>query len=282
MKNFLIADAGATKTDWALFLENNRPIVSYRTEGLNPAHMSQREIIGILIKVKEFYKNFEIHHIFFFGAGCATELFCQLISSALSEVFPDANSKVESDITGAGKALFRQGEGIIAILGTGSATALYKDGFLIESIPSLGFILGDEGSGAALGKRLINAVFKKTLPSVLIKKFEIEYKLSLPDLLERIYKHPAPARFIASFTPFLLNNLDNEDVYDMVKKEFFLFFEKNIFPYHRKSEQKIGMVGSIAFYFSQILREVAADNNYEICGIIKEPLSNLIDYYKEK
>ena len=278
MKDFLIADAGTTKTEWAFFYEGKASPIRLKTEGINPAQMSIEQIKKTLLKVKNHFNLDRFDSIYYFGAGCATPLMVEKIRSAYSEIFKYRNINIGSDLKGAAIALLGNNKGLIGILGTGSSTGYFENGELLRQIPSLGFILGDEGSGTALGKRLLNAIYKKQLSKSIIEKFEQEYHLSLSVLIEEVYSKERPGAFIASFSPFLLKNKNDNSIRKMISEEFDCFFKKNVLPYGTEGRE-ISLVGSIAYYYEDLVRESAKSNKIEIKEIIKEPMSALVRYY---
>lgn len=280
MTGILLADAGASKTDWAFIDRETNNVVSFKTQGINPAHLSQKELSERLQRVAKILANNRIKEINFFGAGCASNSLKEKIEESLKDFFVHSIIKVFSDITGAAKAVLGDESGIVCILGTGSASALFKNGEKIKQIPSLGFILGDEGSGVALGKKLLNAIYKGLLNNSVIERFQNEYNLPYSELLEKVYSESTPAPFIASFSPFLLNNLDDPSVYRLVSEEFDHFFNVNIIPFGNLEDYSVGMVGSIAYFFQNVLRDCAKKKNIKIGKIIKEPMGSLIEYYK--
>ena len=282
MKNVLIADAGSTKTDWVFITnENNSPIRFYTT-GINPVQDSPQTISSVVREAFSKVEKEKVEKIFFFGAGCATSQLKDKIREILSEYWNKTQIDVESDLVGAGLALFGDFSGLICILGTGSSTGLFSNGKILRQIPSLGYILGDEGSGVSLGKTLLNSIFKEQLPIDIVNKFKDEYKLTLEELLKAVYISPKPARFIASFTPFLYNNLEIEEIRKIVEFEFEKFFKKNILPYGDVSSCEVGMVGSVAYNFSEIIRESSKRFDINISSIVKAPIPCLEKYYIRK
>ena len=281
MREILIADAGSTKTDWSLLRGSNFTPFRIRTRGINPAHISEEEIVTALQELKNQLPEGDVSKIRFYGAGCASSSLCNKIKTALETVFKTLDVEVNSDLLGAAIALFDAGEGIAAILGTGSATGFYENGEIKERTPSLGFILGDEGSGSALGKRLLNAVFKKQISQDLSLKFFEEYQLGLDELIRKVYLNNHAAAYMASFSPFLLKNLDNEEIYDLVEYEFNSFFVKNIAPYHLGKEINLGMVGSIAYNFEPVIRKTAEKHGIIITKIMKEPMPSLENFFSK-
>jgi len=200
----LIADSGATKTDWRL-ISGKKEICNVKTIGFNPYFIDTEDIINVL--KDNLIPNLSEHivqKIFFYGAGCSTPLKNDIIVKALQNLFKSAEINVEHDILGAARGLFGNSEGIACILGTGSNSCYYNGKTISESLPSFGFIYGDEGSGAQLGKYLVEAYMKHKLPEDLHTKFMEKYKFSLEDILTNTYKNPSPNRFLASFTTFFI------------------------------------------------------------------------------
>lgn len=282
MKNILIADAGSTKTQWSFLTEEAGVKISFLTKGINPAHQNKDLVVSILQEVKERISPNKVDEIYFYGSGCATPLLNRIISSSLSFVFHSEKILVDTDIKGAAIALFGLNDGIACILGTGSASALYSKGNIISQTPSLGYILGDEGGGVALGKHLLNAIFKKQLSNDIINRFQDRFELSLTELIEKVYKEPKPAAFIASFSPFLLENLEEPEIRLIVEKEFENFFIKNLKSYPHRDDLNIGIVGSVAFNYKDTLVSTADKLGYRIHKILKNPMPALEDYYLDK
>lgn len=279
MKNMLIADAGSSKTSWSFINEKTKEVIRFQTIGINPAHDSRETVISVFQEIKNKISPCHVNEIHYYGAGCATPLLNNMVKSSLSYVFNTENITVESDLKGAYIALFGNQDGITCILGTGSASALFSKGEIIDRTPSLGFILGDEGSGVALGKNLLNAVFKKQFSDNVIKKFQERYKLSLSELIEKVYKDPKPAPFIASFSPFLLECIQEKEVQLIVEKEFENFFKKNVQNYQDSRQYNIGFVGSVAFNYKDILLKTAEKFGWQIDKILKDPLPSIEKYY---
>ena len=282
MNRVLIADAGSSKTNWSFLSEKSGEILRFDTSGINPVHDSE-ERLGFLVKeIKQYLPEEPINEIHFFGAGCATSDLKQKVSDSFHEFFKDVKIHVESDLLGAALALFGDKEGIACILGTGSNTGLYSNGQIQYQIPSLGYILGDEGGGVSLGKTLLNAIFKKQLSEEIIKNFFIEYNITLQDLINKVYKGDKPAAYLASFSPFLLKNIGQPEIRELVKKEFDNFIKKNILSYPDYQIKKLGFVGSIAYNYKEILEESASNFSLKIYSIIPKPIIGLENFFIQK
>lgn len=278
----LIADSGSTKTDWRL-IDDEKKIHQFATQGLNPYFQTTTEISEILkselLPQLQSQISYLKSQIYFYGAGCEADSKKELIREALLLVFPNAVIEVNSDMIGAARAMCGSEPGIAAILGTGSNTCYYDGAKSVENVASLGFILGDEGSGAHIGKTFIQAYLNKEMPEDLSKRFYERFKLSLSDILDGVYKKPMPNRFLASFSKFIYQNLKEQFVIDLVADCFEQFFDKHICKYAKHKEVKLSCVGSVAFYYSNILRAVAIKKGVNIDKIIETPIAGLTLYH---
>lgn len=289
----IVADAGSTKTDWRILSDCKDIII--KTNGINPAVMPQKQIYnilqnelypqliqnGIIDKInseKELTGFTEIHY---YGAGCTVPNIPKM-RIILQEIFgPKSKIEVESDLTAAARALFGHDEGIACILGTGSNSGLYDGHNIICKIPAMGYILGDEGSGAVLGRLFLNALYKGRLPKALLKEFETQFSMTLDDIIGNVYHGNAPSKFLASTSIFIAKHLDIDKVTDIVVENFRAFFKNNIKQYERP-ELKIGIVGSLAAIYHEQLMTAAHMENVKIGIILKSPSEKLIDYHRMK
>ena len=274
----LIADSGSTKAEFRL-LGMNTEEQTFILPGINPFYQSESEISHLIHT--ELYPKLagcSISKIYFYGAGCAFPEKKKMLENALSCSFPQAEIFIDSDLLAASRALFGTGRGIACILGTGSNSCLYNGREIEKNVSPLGFILGDEGSGAVLGRKFISDCLKNQLPDSLQKKFFAQYNITPPEMLERVYKQPFPNRYLASFTPFLLENINEEPISQLVKTSFTEFFERNIKQYPI-TDEKVGFIGSIAYYFQDILRKVAEEQHYQIEKIEKSPMAGLVEFH---
>jgi len=280
MKTKLIADAGSTKLEWALLASDSTVLSSFTSDGIN-ALLADTDSIMSSFKAacSKLPEGTPVEEIHYYGAGCATPAICDKISEALTEVWKGAQTFVYSDLLGAARSLFGKKSGIACILGTGSNSCLYDGDRIVNQIPSLGFILGDEGSGAALGKRLVSDAFKLQLPENIREKFLEKYSLTLPEILDRVYRQSTPNRFLASFVPFLSENLWNPHIYSLVLEELTQFIRRNVAMYPRAHSLELSFTGSIAFHFDKILKEAAASLGYRVTSITETPMKGLIDYH---
>jgi len=280
----LIADSGSTKTDWRL-IDDKKQIHPFQTQGISPFFQTEKEIVGLLknelLSTNTFPKDKDIHKIYFYGTGCKAEDKKQIVKNALADCFSNCFITIESDLLGAARALCGNQKGIAAILGTGSNTCLYDGQRITENRTSSGFILGDEGSGAHIGKTFIQAFLNDELPEALAGRFVERFKLSKDDIIDAVYRKPFPNRFLASFSKFVYQNLKEQYMIDLVSNCFYQFFDKHICKYPEHKQVQLNCVGSVAFYYSNILRAVALNKGISTGIIIESPIAGLAIYHIE-
>ena len=256
----LIADSGSTKTSWAVVDDKETKIIG--TAGINPAVQSEDTIMCTLHEMVSILTDGP-REIYFYGAGCCGKA-SLLMEQCLRQAFPDAETIcVESDLLGAARALFGGEEGIACILGTGSNSCLYDGKVITANVPPLGYILGDEGSGASLGKMFFNALFKGDLPEELKNMYLEETNQTYDDVIRRVYREQNANRYLASTSLFLANHLDLRQLVDIVEQNFEQFFVKNVRKYGRP-DLLVAAVGSIAFAYSDLFNKVAACHGYQV------------------
>ena len=276
----LIADCGSTKTDWVL-CEGDDIIARVRTQGLNPTHQESEEIFEILsAELTDEITAHKLQKIYFYGAGCAYETANNRMRRALEGIFATKEIEINSDLLAAARALCKHEEGIACILGTGSNSCLFDGEKIIDNTPSLGYILGDEGSGAHLGRQLISDCIKKQLPKKICDKFFEQYDLSVATILEKTYHSSLPNRWLASFTPFLSEHKLVPEINTMLKQCFKQFFQRNTMTY-RRSWLPIHIIGNIGIHFSEEIKETAESLGLSIGNIVDSPMNGLIEYHKQ-
>ena len=272
----LIADSGSTKTDWCL-VDEWKVIKRISGQGINPYQQQTDEISRILKNevADRLGGLVRVDGIRFYGAGCRDEM-TDVMADLLRRSFPDAVSvEVCSDMVGAARALFGSSEGIACILGTGANSCVYDGRDIVANVPPLGFILGDEGSGAVLGRLFVNALFKGHLSDFLREDFLKESGLSLSEIIERVYRRPLANRFLAGMSPFIHRHLDDSSLREIVVGNFRDFFSRNVSRYGR-SDLPLGAVGGMAYYYENELREAAGAEGYTVSVILKSPIDGLV------
>lgn len=276
----LIADCGSTKTDWVLCNGGNI-IARARTQGLNPTHQESDEIYEILsAELPDEIKSVTPDNIYFYGAGCAYDIANNRMRKALEGIFATKQIEINSDLLAAARALCKHEEGIACILGTGSNSCLFDGEKIVENTPSLGYILGDEGSGAHLGRQLLSDCLKHQLPQSLREKFFKQYNLDIATILEKTYHSSLPNRWLAGFTPFLSENKNIPEIKMMLKYCFTQFFQRNTMVY-RRSWLPIHIIGNVGLNFSDEIRETAESLGLSVGNIEASPMEGLIEYHKQ-
>ena len=272
----LIADSGSTKTAWAV-VENPNNVI--KTDGINPIFMDSVQIENILST--QLVPNIveTITEVYFYGAGCANEEKINVVRTAIQSIFGDIKVEIASDLLGAARGLCGHQSGIACILGTGSNSCLYENDNISWNVPALGFILGDEGSGAVLGKLLMGNIFKNQLPEAVKEDFVQTYGYNMMDVIEKVYRSPLPNRFLASFGPFIAKHKEVPEMKEMITSALESFIVRNVkqYPY---TTMPVSFTGSIAYYFSDILQELADKHNFTISKIEKDPLRGLVEYHR--
>lgn len=271
----LIADSGSTKTDWCVLAEENKVVTRISTQGINPFHMSEDVILKILDEelfpaIPSFIED--IDFVEFYGAGC-TPAKIPVMQSLLAEVLGISEDSivVGSDMLGAAKALCGDKEGIACILGTGANSCLYDGKKIVSNVSPMGYILGDEGSGAVLGKTFVNELYKGC-HAEFIPVFEKETCLTQADIIQKVYREPLPNRFLASLSRFIGAHINEEEWIDSMVVECFRdFFRKNVSHYDHK-DLSVSFVGSVAYYYKSQLQKAAQLEGYTIGKIMKAPL----------
>lgn len=280
----LIADCGSTKIDWCV-LHNAKVEKQVFTLGMNAVMLTEEEMRTRLASelLPELGAIAEkITAVFFYGAGCISPEVCGNVARAIKANIPSAETvEVYSDLLAAARALCGHEPGIACILGTGSNSCLYDGTGIASNVSPLGYILGDEGSGAVLGKLFIGDVLKKQLPAEICAAFLQEYDLDLLTIIRRVYREPQGNRFLASVTPFLSKNIAVPEVHDLVLNAFRAFFRRNITNYTDYAKHPVNFVGSIAYYFGDILAEAAKAEGCTIGKIIKSPMEGLIKFHSQ-
>lgn len=274
----LIADSGSTKTDWLGGNEKiSYPII--QTTGINPFHQSPQNIKHILIHelLPHLPKEITWDEIYFYGAGCTSEK-SKLLKDILQSLFPTTHIEVQSDLLGAARALCGNQSGIACILGTGSNSCLYDGKDIVSNISPLGYILGDEGSGAVLGKRLIGDCLKQQLPPKICHTFMEAFGLTPATIIEKVYRQPQANRFLASLTLFLSAHRDIPEIHQLLISCFTDFFRRNVMLYPYK-QHTVHFIGSIAWHFQEEVKEAAKDLDIQTGLFIQSPIEKLKEFH---
>lgn len=279
---FVIVDAGATKTDFVV-LKDKEIVHRFSDAGINANYSSDeqiREVFAHFVQARPSEYQ-EIHRMVYYGAGCANEHNASRIAKVITTFFPQIPFKVCSDLLEACHALCGRQPGLVAILGTGSSSCLYDGQSIVDRAPSLGYMIGDEGSGTYLGKKFITAYLMKKLPLDLTKELEQNFDINPPKVIHRIYQGAHPNNFFASFSPFIQAHLDIIEVKSLCKSAFAEFFDSQIGYYDKNAYSQVHLLGSVAFHFQDVIQEVAAEKKINMGTIIASPIPKLINYYTQ-
>lgn len=277
----LIADSGASKTDWRI-IGNNGVIEQAQSVGYNPYYQPIEQFETEIREVVLPQIKHSIDALYYYGTGCSSDRNRQLIRNVLQRYFTNAYIEIWHDLEAAARGLCGREEGIACILGTGANSCYYDGKKIIENVTSLGYVLGDEGSGAWLGKQIIADYLRKDLPPKLWDQFKKRFPMDRDEILNRVYSRDMPSRFLGSFSHFIFQHLHEPYCYKLVYQGFSEFFEKNILKYSRAKELKVHFVGSVAFYFSDVLRQVANDKGITLKNILESPIAGLTLYHQTK
>ena len=275
----LIADSGSTKTEW--FLVGKDGVMNqFHTSGINPYLLSTDQMVEILRKeLLMRIVSQSITHVFFYGAGCSTETRCQEVSAALSDIFLSATIEVDHDLLGAARALCGTESGIACILGTGSNSCYFDGHQIVDNIPSLGYILGDEGSGSHIGRTLLKRFFYRDMPADIHAAFLAEYQITREDVLEAVYRNPLPNRYLASFSLFASSRMEHPYMRKVLSEIFLEFLQMQVCKYADYRKKTVHFVGSVAFHYQSILQEVAQSMDIRCGCFLKSPAKALATYH---
>ena len=299
----LIADSGSTKVHWCLVTASGQCSDVF-TDGINPLFQTtiamQNSISNQLLpQIAPLLWAGTLTHVFFYGAGCTPEK-KGFVKTALEAVFKKAEVHVESDMLGAARGLLGHNAGVACILGTGSGSCFYNGETIEWCVPSLGYILGDEGSAAVLGKRLVGDLLKNQLdtpttndqrPNTNLKDlFFEEYQTSMADIIEKVYRQPFPNRYLAKLSKFCADHIDDPRIHALVYDHFVQFIRRNLIQYFKLPNEQmvndkmvngVGFVGSIAYYYKPILEEAMKAENLPLGTILRDPIEGLKEYHKD-
>ncbi len=281
MRSVLIADSGSTKTQWCLLSGNKKKMIA--TQGISPYFLNEASLEKIL-KDELLPKtgNIEVNEIFYYGTGCSNIANISLIKKGLKKHYTKAKINVNHDLLGAAKALCGDEKGIACILGTGSNSCYYNGKKIIKNSPGLGFILGDEGSGTYLGKKVLQYYLYNTFDAELMDKFKVRYPQTNGEILDQVYKSELPNRYLAGFVSFLIENRGHFMIENIIEDSINDFFFNHIYKYIESWTLPINFVGSVAYGFKDILAAMCKDYELKLGKVLKSPMDGLIKYHAIK
>ncbi len=276
----LIAESGSSKTDWRL-LTDEGVIKIAKTAGFNPYFQNADQIYEeIAAELLPQLGTTAIDEIHFYGAGCSTETNCQIVKEGVSRLFARANVYVGHDLMAAARSLSGRSAGIICIIGTGVNACLYDGNEVVAGRPSLGFWLGDEGSGGYLGRMLIQQYFHEEMPADIHQAFAQKYDLDVETVLENAYKKPFPNSYFAAFSRFLSDHLEHPYAQKLIYNGFISFLDRYVSKFKDYKSYSVHFTGSIAYHYRDILQQAATDRGIQLGNIIDNPIMGLIDYHQ--
>ncbi|WKK57295.1 MULTISPECIES: N-acetylglucosamine kinase [unclassified Sphingobacterium] len=274
----LVADSGSSRSDWMLHLPDSKPL-QFRTKGLNPFFVNEKEIASVLGQVQEIIPYIkEINEVYFFGAGCTTPDRRELVSNALTEIFPNSFISVESDLVGSAYATFGNNKGLICNIGTGSDISFYNGDTLEQGVHGIGYVLGDEGSGAWFGKQLITAYLYEQMPRDLMRVFKEAHPITKDIIIKNVYQRDRPNAYLASFAEFMAANRTHPYIDNLLRNGFDEFVRTNVMTYPEFWEYECHFVGGIAYHFDLHLREVCNLHGVRIGKILKNPIEEIFHF----
>jgi N-acetylglucosamine kinase-like BadF-type ATPase len=274
----LIADSGATKTEWCLINGKKKNI--FVTQGMSPYFINQEQMGQILFaELLPQLKKASVEEIYYYGTGCNNPDNAKMVRNVLKQVFPGSMIKVDHDLMGAAKSLCGDKKGIACILGTGSNSCYYNGRKIMKNSPGIGYILGDEGSGAYLGKKVIQYYLYNTFDEDLRSRFDAKFVTNTNEILNGVYKQPLPNRFMASFAIFLAENRGHYMVENIIEDGLNDFFFNHVYKYSESWSLPVHFVGSVAYGFRDVLADLCKTYQLELGQVIKNPLEGLIRYH---
>lgn len=275
-----IVDSGSTKSDWVILDEFKQVFLKTETIGFNPNFINKELIVPEIEKNTSLtsVKN-SIKKIYFYGSGCGIQKNCDTIVEELGKVFGDAEVTVREDLLAAAYAAYQGRPAIVCIMGTGSNSCYFDGTDLKIKLPSLGFMMGDEGSGSAIGKQLVRRFFMQKLPEDLSQEFQEIYNLTIDDALKNMYHTTRPNAYLANFNKFVIDRKDHPYLRTMVLEEMKNFFDYQVLPYEESKDAEINFIGSIAYYYEDILRSAAAELNLNVGHVVQKPIESLVNYH---
>lgn len=276
----IVADSGGSKIDWR-FLKKDGTIDQAHSPGFNPYYQPLQDLITIVDGHLLAHIAEPVDKVFYYGTGVSSEKNQQIIRDAFAKYWPKAYIEIGWDLLAAGRALCGNERGIACILGTGSNSCLYDGEKIIDNVANLGWILADEGSGTYIGKQFIFDYFRKEMPEKLADQFKARFPFTREEVLEKVYQGERPGAFLASFAKFIFQHLKEPYCYKLVYDSFADFYQNNVMKYENYKTTKVHFTGSISFYFSDILRQVAIDKGITVKNILEGPIAGLTLYHQK-
>ena len=274
----LIADSGATKAEWCLLYNGKKKTVI--TQGISPYFLNTEQITDLLLKeLKPKLKGVEVDEVYYYGTGCANPANAKSVKKAVSKIFTEAKVDVTHDLMAAARALCGRKKGVACILGTGSNSCYYDGKKIVKNSPGLGYVLGDEGSGAYLGKKVLQYYLYGTFDEELRGRFDLTYTTNTAEILENVYKKPLPNRYLASFAKFLAENRGHYMIENIIEDGLNDFFFNHLCKYRETWTLPISFAGSVAFGFKDVLRQLCSSYEFELGKVMKNPMDGLVDYH---
>lgn len=276
----LLVDSGATKANWAL-AEKGEILKTTHTSGISPYFLDDEGIIALANQARLGLPTMIPTEVYFYSTGCNALEQRQRVEALFRKLFPEAALvQVNTDLLAAARASCQAQPGVVGILGTGSNACSYDGAQIVETAGGLGFILGDEGSGAALGKELISAFLNRELEPEIARELQEEFHLSRDNILQSVYQLPFPNRFLANFTPFLFKHRKESALKAILQRQFSLFFQRNVIPLYRKTPSPVNFVGSVAFYFQEEIEAAGRSLDLHLGRFEQDPMPGLARYHK--
>jgi glucosamine kinase len=275
----LIADSGATKAEWCLV--NNGKKKTIFTQGISPYFLNTEQIVELLQKeLAPKLNKVQVDEIYYYGTGCANPVNAASVKNAIKKVFTDARVDVTHDLMAAARALCGKEKGIACILGTGSNSCFYNGNKIVKNSPGLGYVLGDEGSGAYLGKKVIQYYLYGTFDYEIQGRFDLTYNTNAAEILENVYKKPLPNRYLAGFTKFLADNRGHYMVENIIEDGLNDFFFTHLCKYREIWTLPVSFAGSVAFGFKDVLQQLCNSYEFELGKVMKNPMEGLVAYHR--
>ncbi len=279
--NILIADSGATKCEWCLLQNGKKKIIS--TQGISPYFLSDLQIESLLRnELLPKLKKWQVDKVFYYGTGLASAANVSMLKKVLKKVFTEAKVEATDDLTAAARGVCGKEKGIVANLGTGSFACFYNGKRIVSQIPGLGYVLGDEGSGAYLGKKVLQYYLYNTFDEDLRYRFDAKYVTDRSEILENVYKKPLPNRYLASFTIFLAENRGHYMIENIIEDGLNDFFFVHLCKFSEIWKYPVHFVGGVAGGFGDVIKELCSAYEFQLGKILQKPMEGLIEYHQEK